>query len=144
MGTGTVSRHFPTKESLFEAMVLARVERLVTLARSLAATEDPGPAFFAFFTAMVAEGATDRGLADAFSGVGYDVNAVAGRGGHDVGAAIGELLTRAQEAGAVRPGTDTADVKALMAGCLAREREGADAEARHRVIAVVCDGLRTG
>src|SRR6266542_3517581 len=116
VGTGTVSRHFPTKESLFEAIVFSFAERLVEQARQLAATEDPGTAFFGFFSAMVGEGAANRALADA--------------------------LARAQQAGAVRGDVDVADVKALMVGCLARERPGGDAHARDRMLAVVCEGLR--
>jgi hypothetical protein len=33
-------------------------------------------------------------------------------------------------------------VKALLVGCLARERDAADAAARQRMIAIVCEGLR--
>jgi hypothetical protein len=56
--------------------------------------------------------------------------------------ALRELLTRAQRAGAVRGDVDAADVKALLVGCLARERDRADPGARRRLIAVVCEGLR--
>src|SRR5882724_8980099 len=49
VGTGTVSRHFPTKETLFQAIVLDRIERCVATAETLARTHEPGPAFFAYF-----------------------------------------------------------------------------------------------
>jgi AcrR family transcriptional regulator len=144
VGTGTVSRHFPTKEALFQAIVSSIAQRLVERARQrqLTATEDPGAAFFEFFTAMVEEGATNRGLADAFAGAGFDVEAAASHVEHDVMGALRDLLGRAQRAGAVRADVDVADVKALMVGCLARERPTADARARARMIAVVCEGLR--
>jgi AcrR family transcriptional regulator len=142
VGTGTVSRHFPTKESLFEAIVFSFAERLVEQARQLAATEDPGTAFFGFFSAMVGEGAANRALADALAGAGFDVEAAASRAEHDVMGALRDLLARAQQAGAVRGDVDVADVKALMVGCLARERPGGDAHARDRMLAVVCEGLR--
>jgi AcrR family transcriptional regulator len=142
VGTGTVSRHFPTKDALFEAIVLDRVERLVSQARTLATAEDPGAAFFGFFSVLVAEGATNRGLAEAFTGAGFDMEAAASRAGYDVMGALRELLTDAQRAGAVRGDIDAADVKALMVGCLARERDATDTAARARMIAVVCEGLR--
>src|SRR5260370_4133101 len=44
VGAGTVYRHFPTKEALFEAIVISRVERLTEEGGSLASAEDPGPA----------------------------------------------------------------------------------------------------
>src|SRR4051794_20782819 len=49
VGTGTVSRHFPTKEALFEAVLLSRVQLIVDRAESLLDADDPGQAFFAFF-----------------------------------------------------------------------------------------------
>jgi len=57
VGAGTVYRHFPMKESLFEAIVANRIERLVNYARSSTGTRDPGISLFAFLTTMVADGA---------------------------------------------------------------------------------------
>jgi AcrR family transcriptional regulator len=142
VGTGTVSRHFPTKEALYEAIVFRRAEWLVDQARSVAETNDPGPAFFDFFSIMVQQSAIDRGLADALSGAGFDVEAAASRSEHDVVGALRSLLTQAQQAGAVRGDVDVADIKALIVGCTAREREATDSEARDRMIAVVAEGLR--
>jgi AcrR family transcriptional regulator len=142
VGTGTVSRHFPTKEALFEAIVLARVERLYKGAEALAAEQDPTAAFFGLFGLMASEGALDRGLAEGLVGAGFDIDAAAARTGYDVSAALGRLLAAAQAAGGVRKDVTVADVKALLAGCLAREREGADPAARTRMLAIVRAGLR--
>jgi AcrR family transcriptional regulator len=57
--------HFPTKEALFEAVFVSRVERLVAMARQLSGADDAGAAFFGFFASPVSEGAANRGLADA-------------------------------------------------------------------------------
>ena len=142
VGTGTVSRHFPTKEQLFEAILVSRAARLVEEAERLAASTDPGAAFLEFFSFVVAEGAANRGMAEALAGAGFDLDALAGRGGFDVIGALGNLLIRAQDAGAVRDDIDAADVKALLSGCLAREQAAADPAARNRMIAVVSQGLR--
>jgi AcrR family transcriptional regulator len=142
VGTGTVSRHFPTKEALFEAIVLSRIEQCVNKARELAETEEAGEAFFAFFAFMVTKSATDHGLADALVGAGFDIEVAAGRSQYDYGATFQELLVRAQRAGAVRADVDAADVKALMAGCLARQRGASDPAPVDRVVDVVCQGLR--
>jgi AcrR family transcriptional regulator len=139
VGTGTVSRHFPAKEDLFAAILLGRMEQLTAEADALAGSRDPGPAFFAFFAAVVREGAANRGLAEALAGAGYDLDSAAIRAGYDVTGRLRDLLARAQRAGAVRPEIDDADVKALLAGCLGRDGDGA---ALDRVVAVVCDGLR--
>jgi AcrR family transcriptional regulator len=141
VGTGTVSRHFPTKQALFAAILLGRMEQLTGQADALAQGEDPGAAFFVFFATLVHAGAANRGLAEALAGAGYDLDAAAARAGYDLPGRLGDLLARAQRAGAVRDDVDYADVKALLAGCLAREG-GSDDAALDRVIAVVCEGLR--
>jgi AcrR family transcriptional regulator len=142
VGTGTVSRHFPTKQDLFAAILLRRMEQLTGQADALAQGEDPGTAFCSFFATLVHAGAANRGLAEALAGAGYDLDAAAARAGYDLPGRLGDLLARAQRAGAVRDDVDYADVKALLAGCLARDGGGDDA-ALDRVIAVVCEGLRT-
>lgn len=143
VGTGTVSRRFPTKESLFAAVFVSRVEWLADLARQLGEAADAGDAFFEFFAALVAEGAANRGLADALTGAGFDIKAVVSGPEHDVAGAMASLLARAQRAGAVRPDIDAADVMALIAGCLARQPDRGDPAARDRLVAVVCAGLRS-
>ncbi|MFD3683408.1 TetR/AcrR family transcriptional regulator [Nocardiopsis sp. NPDC058631] len=141
VGTGTVSRHFPTKESLCEAIVLSRMERLVDAARAFSEEREPGDALAAFFAFVVDEGALDHGLGEALRGGGFDVAAVRGTG-HDVVATLGELLGAAQRAGEIRDDVDAADLKALMEGCMTRERGGTDEAARRRTVAVVLAGLR--
>jgi AcrR family transcriptional regulator len=142
VGTGTVSRHFPTKQELFAAILLRRMEQLTGQADALAEGEDPGTAFFTFFATLVHAGAANLGLAEALAGAGYDLETAAVRAGYDLPGRLRDLLARAQQAGAVRTDVDYADVKALLAGCLAREG-GSDDAALDRVIAVVCEGLRT-
>jgi len=67
VGTGTVSRHFPTKADLFAAILLDRMARLTEQADALADTHDAATAFFTFFATMVGEGAAHRGLAEALA-----------------------------------------------------------------------------
>ncbi|SDI28525.1 TetR/AcrR family transcriptional regulator [Nonomuraea jiangxiensis] len=141
VGTGTVSRHFPTKESLFEAVLLERMAQLVRTASERAGDDEPGEAFFGFFSRMVEEGAANKGLVDALAGAGYDFHATAADPSHDVMGAWGRLLRRGQDAGAIRADVDMADVKALLAGCLDRERDALDPAARARMLAIVRRGL---
>jgi AcrR family transcriptional regulator len=142
VGTGTVSRHFPAKEDLFAAILLSRMEQLTGEAEILAGTEEAGTAFFTFFATVVRAGAANLGLAQALAGAGYDVETAGARAGHDVSGRLRDLLRRAQQTGAVQAGIQYADVKALMAGCLAREGSDTDPAALDRIIAVVCEGLR--
>src|ERR1700734_3523975 len=65
VGPGTVYRHFPTKEALFEAVVTARLEDLLEDGRRRARTDDPEAAFFGFMARVAEEGMAKRDLPDA-------------------------------------------------------------------------------
>lgn len=142
VGTGTVSRHFPTKESLFEAILRDRAAQLADEAARLARSVDPGTAFFEFFSLVIAEGTANLGMAQALAGAGFDLDTVAKHGGLDIMGALDDLLVRAQQAGAVRADVDGMDVKALISGCLARNPSTADPAARNRMISIAIRGLK--
>lgn len=134
VGTGTVSRHFPTKEDLFAAILVDRMTALIDEADRLVATADPGTAFFSFFATIVHEGAKHRGLAQALAGAGYDMASAE----VDVSGRLAQLLAAAQRAGAVRADVSYADVKALLNGCMTRNGE----DGWDGLIAVISQGLR--
>ena len=142
VGTGTVSRHFPTKESLFEAVVLNRAAGLAEQAARLGREDDAGAAFFEYFALLIAEGAKNLGMAEALMGAGYDLDEVCLRDGIDLRGALDDLLVRAQRAGAVRADVNHDDVKALMTSCLSRTPTPADPAARDRMIEIATAGLR--
>jgi AcrR family transcriptional regulator len=141
VGAGTVYRHFPSKEALFEAVITARIEDLVADARARAATEEPGPAFFGFLGRVADEATDKRDLPDAIAIPGALQNAVRD--------ALDLLLRRAQEAGAVRPGVTAADLIVLFKGMFASIRAAdphpqgpMDRDLRDRLFAIIADGLR--
>lgn len=142
VGTGTVSRHFPAKQDLFAAILMGRMEQLTAQADALDSSADPGLAFCTLFGAVVHEGAANRGLAEALSGAGYDLDAAGASAGHDVSGRLRQLLAQAQHTGQVRADVEYADVKALMTGCLTRDGANTDSTALDRLIAVVCAGLQ--
>jgi AcrR family transcriptional regulator len=139
VGPGTVYRHFPTKEALFEAVTVARVRELVALARAGAEAPDPGAALDALLGRIAAEAVAKRDLPDALGGVGEAAVAVA-RG--ELHAAMDVLLDRARAVGAVRAGIGATELIALLKGLLQAVRESADPELPARLLAVVRDGLR--
>jgi AcrR family transcriptional regulator len=139
VGTGTVSRHFPTKESLFAAVLFSRVEEIVKSARSLLEADDPGAAFFDFFERLIAEGAASQGVAEALIGAGFDLEVISTGDDYNVMGLLTQLLVRAQQAGAVRRDVEIGDVKALLGNCTGR---GDDAS-RQRMTAIARAGLRS-
>jgi AcrR family transcriptional regulator len=141
VGPGTLYRHFPTKESLFEAVVHDRLRRLADEGAALRESADPGAAFFAFLDRLAAEAGPKRDLFDALASAGVGAGPAVRAAAEDLRAHIGCLLGRAQRAGAVRSDIGSAEVSALLSGMLfaVQPRPGAD---RERVLAVFRDGLR--
>lgn len=143
VGAGTVYRHFPTKQALYQAVAEARFGSLIERAESLLDADDPGEAFFGYFRMLISEGGADKGLAEALAGLGIDLEQLAPGAERRFKDVLGRLLTRAQEAGAVRPDIDVTDVKTLLVGCHAMDRQHDDPNAAQRVAAIIRDGLRT-
>ncbi|WP_327001420.1 TetR/AcrR family transcriptional regulator [Dactylosporangium sp. NBC_01737] len=134
VGPGTVYRHFPTKEALFQAVITARVTDLVATARRHAEDPDPGAAFFAFLTHLGAEGAAKRDTSDAMTVPGPLIA--------DLHAAVATLLTRAQAAGAVRPAVTVEDLFTFLKSLFTAVHDSTDPGRAERLFAVLTDGLR--
>jgi AcrR family transcriptional regulator len=139
VGPGTVYRHFPTKEALFEAVAVARVRELVALAEAGVRADDPGAALDALLARIAEEAVAKRDLPDALGGVGAAAVAVARAELHG---ALDALLDRARVAGAVRPGIGASELIALLKGLLQAVQESGDPDLPARLLAVVRDGLR--
>jgi AcrR family transcriptional regulator len=143
VSTGTVSRHFPAKDDLYAAIVLDRAESLVATARALAETQPPGAAFYQFIDVMAVEGARNRGIGDALTGAGFDIQAAAGRADQDLMGMWSSLLASAQAAGEVRADITVDDVKTLVMGCCKASKDpDASQAAARRLVSVVAAGLR--
>jgi AcrR family transcriptional regulator len=138
VGPGTVYRHFPSKEELFEAVATARVRDLIDDARGRAGDADPGQAFFSFLGRIRQEAAAKRDVPEAIS--------IAGPLQGEMHAALDELLRRAQKAGAVRPEITTPDIIILLKGLLRSMNDAPPGPANQaladRLLTVITDGLR--
>jgi len=143
VGPGTLYRHFPTKESLIEAVVQDRLQHLVGEGAGLRDSPDPGSAFFAFLERLAAEAGPKRDLFDALASAGVEVGPAVMAAANDLREQITFLLDRAQAAGAVRPDIGRADLTALLSGLLFAMRPGAGADQK-RVLSVFLNGLRPG
>jgi AcrR family transcriptional regulator len=141
VGAGTVHRHFPTKEALLQAVLVGRLEEMLTEARAALEAPDPGKSFFDYFRIMTDSAQNKMDLADALGSQGVDVRAAT----HDVASGLrstlGELLRRAQDAGAVRTDVTVDDLHALVVGTVAALRASAPEDAA-RVGGLLSDALR--
>jgi AcrR family transcriptional regulator len=143
VGIGTVFRHFPTKESLLEAVFLARMHRLADAADKLSRAEDAGPAFFEFLATVVDQACGKQAFSDSLAKAGIDIVAAAAPAKTVLREAGDTLLKRAQHAGAVRRDMGTEELMALLVG-LARtaEHTADDPALRARTLGILVDGLR--
>ncbi|NUR90801.1 MAG: TetR/AcrR family transcriptional regulator [Nonomuraea sp.] len=136
VGIGTVFRHFPTKESLVEAVFAGIVQGFVDQARQLCDAPDPGGALFDFLRGMVQVSATKTAYADAVATAGAEVHDALAEGRRELPDALSTLLERAQRAGVVRGDVTMPEVLALTAG-VARTGEHAG-----KSVEIMIDGLR--
>jgi AcrR family transcriptional regulator len=140
VGAGTVYRHFPTKEALFEAVILDRVRWLVTHTEGLVAADDPETAFFSFLRLVIEGAGKNRDLVDALA-EGLDNASLIIEAKRDLHRAGAALLKKAQEAGAVRADVGVAEVLVLLtAAARAMREQHGDGEL---IFSVILDGLRT-
>ena len=138
VGVGTVFRHFPTKEALLQALIVERLARMAADAREHAASPDPGLAFFDFFAVAVRGSGTKLELVDALAELGVHPNEAIGPVATEVTEALAALLSKAQQARAVRDDIEVGDVIALLAGASQAHRSAPS----NRPLATILDGLR--
>ncbi|WP_179466324.1 TetR/AcrR family transcriptional regulator [Mycolicibacterium vinylchloridicum] len=141
VGAGTVYRHFPTKEALFEAVIGDRVRVVVERGRELLAA-DPSTALFEFMREMVRAGAADHGMVEALASYGIDLDSAAPGAEAEFLGVLGEMLVAAQKAGAARSDVGLAELKALLVVCKSGQEYGDDVA--DRITNVIVAGLRAG
>lgn len=142
VGAGTVYRHFPTKEALFEAVVADRLEALAEDGRKALAEPDAGKAFYDFLAHVMTDADQKRDLADALTRAGVELQASTREAAAALSRQLALLLSRAQDAAAVRSDIDVVDLHAIVLGALAAERHRGDPSRPGRISALVTDALR--
>jgi AcrR family transcriptional regulator len=138
VGTGTVYRHFPSKDDLVRAIITDRLRHVIDEGHALLQS-DPGEALFGFLCSLVLKwGVTDVGLKAAVDGSDIKISV---KGVRDAFLGlVDELLRAAQQAGTARTDVNATQVKTLIVGCQAMQTY--NNKASKQAIAVVFDGLR--
>lgn len=144
VGVGTLYRHFPTKEALFEAIVVSRLGELIDVVRA-SASADPGEAFFAFLDRMAEEVQLKQDLFEALAEAGIDLKSKCGELMTELQEGVESLRQRAVDAGVLRGDVTTHEVMGLVVGaCLASKRHDVEKFGCDQMLKVVYDGLRSG
>ncbi|MZF88003.1 TetR family transcriptional regulator [Streptomyces sp. SID5643] len=146
VGSGTLYRHFPTRQALLEAAYLDRVEAIAARADALAAELPPGEALGEWLYELGAGMIRMRGLKALLGPAVTDSGALVHTAcGDPVKAAAGRLVRAAQEEGALRRDVEPVDVLRLAHG-VATASELADGEGRRlrRYLTLLTEGLAAG
>jgi AcrR family transcriptional regulator len=141
VGIGTLYRHFPTREVLYEAVYRREVEQLMELAEELKAEASPTEALRGWMRANVEFIATKKGMAAALALAAHGSSDLAAYSLDRLTRAVGDLLQRAVVAGEIRADIGPEDLlRALVGMCYAQDRPGWQANVL-RLVDVFVDGL---
>src|SRR6266550_8293594 len=143
VGIGTLYRHFPTREALYEALYRREVEQLAELAKHLVETKvAPVEALRSWLRAGVEFIATKKGMAAALAMAAHGSSELVAYSLDRLTRAVGKLLQRAAAAGEVRADIDPEDLfRALVGMCYAHDGTAWQAKVL-RLVDVFIDGLR--
>jgi AcrR family transcriptional regulator len=142
VGIGTLYRHFPTREALYEAVYRHEVEQLGELAERLNGEASPVEALRQWLHSSVAFVATKKGMMAALAIVYNTDSELTAYSSARLTASIGALLSRAVEAGEIRADVNADDLlRALIGVCMLHDQPGWQQSAL-RLLDVLVDGLR--
>jgi AcrR family transcriptional regulator len=142
VGIGTLYRHFPTREALFEAVYRHEVQQLADLAEHLRRKKRPIEALRQWMHSIVKFVATKKGMSSALAlAIAKDSDLVSDSSDR-LTRAIGSLLDQAIEAGEIRGDVSAEDLLRTVVGiCYTHDQPGWQNNVL-RLLDVFIDGLR--
>ncbi len=143
VGIGTLYRHFPTREALFDAVYRHEVQQLAKLAAKLKGEPQPVQALRLWLRAVVKFVATKKGMSAALALAAYK-NADLFSYSFDLLTQSGSgLLDRAVKAGEIRGDISAEDLfRTLIGMCYTHDQPGWQ-KSVIRLVDIFVDGMRT-
>jgi len=142
VGIGTLYRHFPTREALFQAVYKREVDQLVDLATSLAAEQSPLEALRRWLHGFIGMVATKKGMLAALAPAAGSSSELYADSTARLTRSIKDLMAKAVAAGQIRDDIAPEDaMRAVIGICYAPEQAGWQGTVV-RLVDVFVDGLR--
>ncbi len=142
VGIGTLYRHFPTREALFEAVYRREVDHLAELADQLMADPSPTEALRRWMRSNVEFIATKKGMSAALALATLAPSDLMAYSFTRLTRAIGDLMGRAIAAGEIRADIAPEDMlRALVGLCYTHDKPGWQTNVIP-LVDVLVDGLR--
>jgi AcrR family transcriptional regulator len=142
LGIGTLYRHFPTREALFQAVYSNEIDDLVDLARQLLAEPDPAEGLRRWLHANIGVIATKRGMVAALAPAPESSKALYADSRRRLVDAVGALMRRPQAEGAMRSDVAPEEVLQALHGIAYGRDDPAWQATALRLIDIFVDGLR--
>jgi AcrR family transcriptional regulator len=142
VGIGTLYRHFPTREALFEAVYRHEVDHLGDLAEQLAGDGNPVEALRRWLHANVRLVATKKGMIEALQLVAHGSSDLKAYSFERLSGAIGLLLDRAIAANEIRPDVPPEDILRTLVGIFYSQGTSEWQSSALRLVDIFVDGLR--
>jgi AcrR family transcriptional regulator len=141
VGIGTLYRHFPTREALFEAVYRREVQQLADLAEQLKQEGEPIDALRHWMRSNVEFVATKKGMSAALALAAYKNSELFSYSFERLKEAVGSLLDRAVATGEIRDDISPEDLlRALVGMCYMHDQPGWQTSVL-RLVDVFIDGL---
>jgi AcrR family transcriptional regulator len=141
VGIGTLYRHFPTREELFEAVYRREVQQLSELAEELKGEAAPVDALRRWLRSNVEFVATKKGMSAALALAVHRSSDLHAYSLDRLTKAVGALLDRAVAAGEIRSDVSPEDLLRTLVGmCYMHDQPGWQASVM-RLVDVFVDGL---
>ena len=142
VGIGTLYRHFPTREALFEAVYRHEVDQLGELGERLAREAQPVDAWRRWLHANVQLVATKKGMLAALALAAHGSSELYAYSFDRLTKAVGSLLRRAVKAGDIRSDIKPEELlRALVGMCYMHDKPGWQRGVLH-LVDIFVDGLR--
>jgi AcrR family transcriptional regulator len=142
VGVGTLYRHFPTREALFEAVYRHEVEQLVELAERLGTDLPPLEALRCWMHANVKFVATKKGMSAALAVAVHASSDLSAYSMDRLSRALEALLRRTVDSGAIRADISAEDILRMIVGlCYTHDKPGWQGNVL-RLVDVFVDGMR--
>jgi AcrR family transcriptional regulator len=142
VGSGTLYRHFPTREDLVEEIYRDQIRPLRDDAQALLATELPAQALHTWMCNFAEWAGERRGICEALVAMSASGRFGTGPVCDEVQRILGMLLEAGSEAGELRGDIDAADIGGILAGLLSVAGAPEQRAQLDRMFTIVVDGLR--
>src|SRR5665213_1863004 len=144
VGIGTLYRHFPTKEALYDEIVSTRLRALIDTAQTCAKAPIAIEGLCTFLHTFAQQASEKQDLFDALGQAGIDIKARFADMLGELTSCMDTMRQRSVDAGAIRSDVETKDILNLVMGsCHAAGYDGYNDESLERLVVIVLAGIKT-